>query len=463
MWQIPSSNKIAPGQLPPINCDVSEKNASPVSHEAQESLSVPTNEDLKNYRDTESSIDTLVCCSRPFSMYVRRSRGVALFIQTGVVCLCTALLWFIRPPGADRFAFVREHRAGDLAIGLLWFRHGLAALITSFFAHQGNTEVAKRVLVASGLFSAIEILHLFLAYLLIDKEPLLAMATLCFVTLSVWANNLITEENVIIRLAWIITFNMVYCTPWFIAFGDHFWSAIHGLQAVLNFFTASYLHWRRHKALLSAVGLVADDMRKYDEIWSKICSGQAESLKSLETTSLKISKHITPGQDSQPSLDLGTLFDQATRLSPVLHAKVQSWSEETGGKAYLAPTKKADRAVQKIMRSYQGNPQRLCDLCRASVVFPDIQSLLVALECIAADCDVQIVRLKNRFASGYCAERSAGYRDLCLLLKVQTKEARQQNIDRHCCELQLQVEDFFTAKTGGGHQRYVKWRNLRCE
>eukprot|EP00746_Dinoflagellata_sp_MGD_P038414 gnl/MRDRNA2_/MRDRNA2_192415_c0_seq1.p1 gnl/MRDRNA2_/MRDRNA2_192415_c0~~gnl/MRDRNA2_/MRDRNA2_192415_c0_seq1.p1 ORF type:complete len:302 (+),score=23.33 gnl/MRDRNA2_/MRDRNA2_192415_c0_seq1:38-907(+) len=289
------------------------------------------------------------------------------------------------------------------------------------------------------------------------------MATLWGVTLSAWAINLITETNVIIRLLWMITFNMAYCTPWFIAFGDYLWAGIHGIQAVLNFFTASYLHWRRHRTLLSAVGLVADDMRKYDEIWSKTCSGQAESLKSLETAALKMSKQITPGEDSQPSQDLETLFDQATRLTPFLHAKVQSWSEETGGKAYLAPTKKADRCVQKIMRSYQGNPQRLCDLCRASVTFPNIQSVREALECIAADSDVRIVRLKNRFAYGYCAERSAGYRDLCLLLKVQTKETRQQNIDRHCCELQLQAEDFFTAKTDGGHQRYVKWRNLRCE
>ena len=48
------------------------------------------------------------------------------------------------------------------------------------------------------------------------------------------------------------------------------------------------------------------------------------------------------------------------------------------------------------------------DVCRQSVVFDTLEDLAAALDAIAADPAVRVVRVKNRMHAGYNAALSAG-------------------------------------------------------
>jgi len=93
----------------------------------------------------------------------------------------------------------------------------------------------------------------------------------------------------------------------------------------------------------------------------------------------------------------------------------------------------------------------------------DFQSLRHALELIGRDPEVRLMRIKNRFDRSYDAHKSAGYRDVSLILQIVSEKACYLGLEYHCCELQLHIDTLYESKTDGGHKRYVQWRNMRCE
>jgi len=161
--------------------------------------------------------------------------------------------------------------------------------------------------------------------------------------------------------------------------------------------------------------------------------------------------------------DIDELFKQAGRLAPLFQVKLESWASATVGKAHAGTQKGGDRAVQKVMRSYAGDASRLLDICRGALAFLDVQSLCDALKLISRDSDVRLLRIKNRFDRSYDDSKSAGYRDVSLVMQFVTKEAYHLGVEGHCCELQLHIEKLYRSKTDGGHKRYVQWRNMRSE
>ena len=113
------------------------------------------------------------------------------------------------------------------------------------------------------------------------------------------------------------------------------------------------------------------------------------------------------------------------------------------------------------------------------IVFDQIGDLTACLRTMLADPDVEVLRVKNRFAARYDAEHTAGYRDVAVNLRVLAAalpspapgaesaaweaESDQQTIPspaaEHVCEVQLLLLPFMEAKCDSGHRRYIAYRN----
>lgn len=129
-------------------------------------------------------------------------------------------------------------------------------------------------------------------------------------------------------------------------------------------------------------------------------------------------------------------------------------------------TKKVDRSIQKILRSYNGDVSRLVDISRACIAFESVKDLNECVVVIAKDAEeklVHVVRLKNRLSPQHDSTTTAGYRDVAMNLVLCSEDAVRYRVSSHVAELQLILLPFAKVKTNEGHQRYVQFRNLRAE
>jgi hypothetical protein len=125
--------------------------------------------------------------------------------------------------------------------------------------------------------------------------------------------------------------------------------------------------------------------------------------------------------------------------------------------------KNVDRAIEKIVRSYKGRVSFTCDVVRQNVVFdtiPDMTSMMGALN---NDPEIKVIRVKNRMATAYDSSLTCGYRDVLVNLCLQNDITKYFNINMHICELQLVLKEVVEVRTMNGHNRYVAFRNMRCE
>eukprot|EP00282_Hemiselmis_andersenii_P006361 CAMPEP_0114125082 /NCGR_PEP_ID=MMETSP0043_2-20121206/9114_1 /TAXON_ID=464988 /ORGANISM="Hemiselmis andersenii, Strain CCMP644" /LENGTH=242 /DNA_ID=CAMNT_0001217991 /DNA_START=68 /DNA_END=793 /DNA_ORIENTATION=- len=111
-----------------------------------------------------------------------------------------------------------------------------------------------------------------------------------------------------------------------------------------------------------------------------------------------------------------------------------------------AKIKTPSRAMEKLMRVYQGNVSRLVDLTRQSIVFEGIGDLVKCLEAILLDPEVVVLRIKNRLDKSYDSSLSAGYRDVALNVRIVSEEAIELALDTHVCEVQLILKVSFALE-----------------
>ena len=173
-------------------------------------------------------------------------------------------------------------------------------------------------------------------------------------------------------------------------------------------------------------------------------------------------------------LDIDQLFAQAAVLDIYLKRKVYDWGISSNGflpvsddnghtvnfqrcnafkgenevisRAKWAKPKTAHRAVEKLHRSYSGDVSRLLDCCRQSIYFDTLDSLFACLQVIVQDTCVELIRVNNRLHLGYPVELSAGYRDVCLNLRLSTIDTRRLLVHTHVCEIQLLLIEFARIK-----------------
>ena len=260
-----------------------------------------------------------------------------------------------------------------------------------------------------------------------------------------------------------------------------------------------WFYIRYNAAIKKAMALTKEDYDGYHAVWETTLQEQRAGLELLETTwkekitSLPKSQKRQPGNSSdgapgkpvkfvgkkwviKQDPTLSSLFDVADLVNPSLQDKCQQWSETlpccasehkgVHSKFHPGPVKTTKRALVKLFRSYDEDVGRLCDLCRCSLVFEDVASLVEGLKGICEDEEVEVQScspLKQRFAIGYDDTLSAGYRDVQLSIKLKSKEnlANGAECANHLCEVQLHLKSFYERKGQGGHKHYKIARNLR--
>jgi hypothetical protein len=125
------------------------------------------------------------------------------------------------------------------------------------------------------------------------------------------------------------------------------------------------------------------------------------------------------------------------------------------------PTKSDERWVEKASIAYSDNLRRMTDIERRSFVCDDFDEIRTTLQLVHAE--FEILRIKNRFAMGYDAKDTAGYRD-CQVLCYALGNKLMFEIQIHlACIFQLKDEILATVGPDGrsGHQKYLEFRALK--
>ncbi|EKX33293.1 hypothetical protein GUITHDRAFT_120506 [Guillardia theta CCMP2712] len=297
-------------------------------------------------------------------------------------------------------------------------------------------------------------------------------------------------------------------------------SYLDGLALLLLGSALKFMSWRTHRM---AQQQIQCDKERYDEMWrymvedirTKMQLQKLEFLVRIINTAKdgtvrkdkgsprswwlgKPASAVTSvrqrGKDGSPVTSLNALYRQAEKLDPFLKDKTQCWSALSGGFLVSngeaaegrqhprspglvrldsagaqqsgikwASLKPINRAVEKIMRCYGGDVSLLVDMCRQTIVFDDVLSLTECLRNMTNDKDVQFVQIKNTLRHNYDSSRSAGYRHVALNLRIDNEETRRLGVDRHVCELQLVLLQFYELKSDKGHRRYIHFRNTMGE
>mmetsp|Transcript_17840 Transcript_17840/g.45051 ORF Transcript_17840/g.45051 Transcript_17840/m.45051 type:complete len:262 (+) Transcript_17840:504-1289(+) len=200
------------------------------------------------------------------------------------------------------------------------------------------------------------------------------------------------------------------------------------------------------------------------------------------------------------------LYAQAAVLEVLLCEKVWQWAAASGGKFYRkagdgSPTGVAEccegaarkrsgkgrelvaaqgkgaasddvdwpaikglkRALEKMRRVYDDEACYLVDITRNAILFENAGDICACLKAIKSDKDVRIERIKNRMHPGFDSRATAGYRDVCINLRISSEWTRHVGVSMHVCEVQLLLVKISENKTAEGHSRYVQLRNSRGE
>ena len=156
------------------------------------------------------------------------------------------------------------------------------------------------------------------------------------------------------------------------------------------------------------------------------------------------------------------LYAQAFALNEHFQGKCIEWAGHDG-KHNPVGVKRQGRAIQKLWRSYSGQPQRLVDLVRSSITCQNPPQILKVLQRIRCDPAVGIIRVKNRLHPEYDSSLSAGFRNLSLNIIVVDADTCKACTASHVCELQLGLQTINDLKSEGGHKRFVSFRDMRAE
>jgi hypothetical protein len=157
------------------------------------------------------------------------------------------------------------------------------------------------------------------------------------------------------------------------------------------------------------------------------------ALRELAVTSTSLSSIHVSKKILITSLD--QLMEQATCLNIFLKKKVRELSLNSRGAFHVnfqggcgrsleqytealqyphdwlwAGAKPAERALEKLLRSYDCDVSRLLDCCRQRIVFGSISDLTTCLNSIRMDKEIEVVRLKNMLDEKFVSWRTGGFR-----------------------------------------------------
>ena len=191
---------------------------------------------------------------------------------------------------------------------------------------------------------------------------------------------------------------------------------------------------------------------------------------------------------SSSGLSLDQLYGQATIMDPIFRVRVELLATLCRGHVSVVPEspgsmddikllselqadaaayarvpwaeiKHVDQALRKSILNH-GNISRLHDIVRQRIIFESLGDICKCLDLIAANPDLRIVSIKNGFDSSSDARRSAGYRQVVVLLQVVTEQTKIMGVSNFVCELLLAHRDMVVLLNPAQHDRYLEYRNV---
>ena len=226
---------------------------------------------------------------------------------------------------------------------------------------------------------------------------------------------------------------------------------------------------KRNAAVTRAVQRERENASAYDRAWAKMRCKEGFDEDVLRLTSNwntimhKVAEHKVPKY--QDCANPEELFQAADAINPLFQAKVKQLSQLVNGRLIQANVKSETRALEKVFRVYSGGFRKLADLVRTTMVFsgPDaVSSMSKCLSIIASDPDLELIYVQDEKCRVNIEKLvKSGYRDIQLCLRLKSPTAKSLGLDKHFCEMQLQLQDLFALKTASGHKSYITCRNLR--
>ena len=148
---------------------------------------------------------------------------------------------------------------------------------------------------------------------------------------------------------------------------------------------------------------------------------------------------------------LDDILSAANELKPAFGEQVMAFIASAGGVATPRETmgpgvKGRARSEEKVKKEYEGDPRRLKDPLRCSIVCATLADLLACWSALASLGCVTVVQVKNRFRDGAAP---GGYRDMNVSVLFHGL----------VCEVQIHVGDYLALKEGA-HPAYELCRSL---
>jgi len=209
-------------------------------------------------------------------------------------------------------------------------------------------------------------------------------------------------------------------------------------------------------------GIIMDtEMAKYLLIWERVYRESTQELKELQEVAKKIEEQIEKSgvRNKQPDYGMDTISNAEylttlkvafESIDNALFKDVKQIAQAYNVTFKPGKPKKDSRAVDKVLRAYKGDYACLKDLRRASIICPDVSTMVKLLRHLQTS-GLKISRVKNRFRSDYDVFRTCGYRDL------QLNVVGQNGL---IWELQLHLKNIEEIKSDEGHKRYVTFRSI---
>ncbi|EKO3582773.1 RelA/SpoT domain-containing protein [Vibrio metschnikovii] len=148
----------------------------------------------------------------------------------------------------------------------------------------------------------------------------------------------------------------------------------------------------------------------------------------------------------QPYSNFDELYQKASDAQLELEALCTGTAMLTSAQALFSGTKSRSRALEKIALELNGQPERITDLARATIIADDVPSLVEAYEVLGREA--RIVKVKNRFKT----PAASGYRDLNLLVELPKSKI--------IAEVQLHLKAIAEVKSGPEHALYEQIQHI---
>jgi hypothetical protein len=193
------------------------------------------------------------------------------------------------------------------------------------------------------------------------------------------------------------------------------------------------------------------DQKSIPQLWELV----EEMKRRIKADAEPSNEVLQLDETGKPIKNRFELFRIAFDINTTFQQRAATWAKAGNGRHTFAPVKGVHRVYQKVKRAYGGRIHRVCDIVRTTLIFNDVEGIIKTLEAVQSDADVTILRVKNRYAPDYKSEDC--YRDVALLVKGFGGPLTKGFV----CELQLNLQHMYLAKSEGGHKRYKEMRDAR--